>query len=241
MAPIGDEYHESTKHRRGRPPGHSWDRRNPPPLFTSYEDALRFVDLPDPEKTGGMGLWEAVQRRRSLRDYKEEPIALRELSQLLWASTGITGEVEGFPLRAAPSAGALYPINTYLAVHRVEGLEGGIYHYNILGHRLELLREGDVRREIAAASLDQEMCARAGAVFVWTATVRRTKWKYGERGYRYIYKDAAHICGNLTLAAAALGLGCCPIGACYDDEVNALLGIDGKEETVVYLASVGRV
>ncbi len=107
-------------------------------------------------------------------------------------------------------------------------------------HALEMRVQGDLRRSIASAALEQEFIADAGAVFVWTAVPERTKSRYGERGWRYIYKDAAHACANLYLAAVALELGCCAIGACFDDEVNQLLGIDGVTETVVYLASVGR-
>ncbi|HFB83733.1 MAG TPA: SagB/ThcOx family dehydrogenase, partial [Thermodesulfatator sp.] len=81
--------------------------------------------------------------------------------------------------------------------------------------------------------------ARAPVVFIWSAIARRTMSKYGSRGIRYIFMDVAHICQNLLLAAQALGLGACPVGAFFDDEVNQLLGLDGLEETVVYMAPVG--
>lgn len=238
MEGIGDRYHRSTKHRRGAPSGHRWDWENPPEPYKRCGGPV--LPLPPPQRDGGMPLWEVLSKRRSLRDYSGEPVTKEELSQLLWAAQGISGEIDGYPVRTAPSAGALYPIETYLVANLVEGIEGGIYHYLAREHGLELLRKGDFRQAIAAAALDQEMCAKAGAVFLWTAVLHRTRWKYGERGYRYIYKDAAHICQNLYLAATALGLGCCAIGACYDDEVNTLLGIDEEGEVTVYLASVGR-
>ncbi len=240
MSAIGDEYHEFTKLRRGEPPKHRWRYWAPPELYKTYEDAA-LIKLPEPEKRGGMPIWEAIARRRSRREYTGEEITGEELSQLLWATQGITGEIYGYYLRAAPSAGALYPIETYLVVNAVDGLKRGIYHYAVLRHALELLHEGDFRERIASAALEQDFLARASVVFVWSAVAARTKWKYGERGWRYIYKDAAHICANLYLAATALGLGCCAIGACFDDEVNELIGVDGKEETVVYLAGVGRL
>jgi SagB-type dehydrogenase family enzyme len=105
---------------------------------------------------------------------------------------------------------------------------------------LELIREGKVRDEAARAARDQEMLASAGVVFLWTAIFARSAWKYGERAYRYVYLDAGHIAQNVALAAVALGLGTCQIAAFYDNEVNALVGVDGVEESTVYMSSVGR-
>jgi SagB-type dehydrogenase family enzyme len=104
-----------------------------------------------------------------------------------------------------------------------------------------LLEEGDLGSRAAAAALDQPMAEQAAVVFIWTAVVERAKWKYLERAYRYIYMDAGHIGQNLYLAATALGLGCCAIGALYDEEVNRLVGADGVNETAVYMACVGKV
>ena len=94
-------------------------------------------------------------------------------------------------------------------------------------------------RERVLAALNQKMCIEAAAIFVWTAIFNRSKWKYEERAYRYIYLDAGHIAGNLTLAATAAGLGTCQIGAIFDDEVNAIIGVDGKEESAIYMSLVG--
>ncbi len=238
---IGDEYHESTKHIRGRRHDHFWDWANPPSIYKIYENPLDLVKLPEPELRGGMPIFEAIAKRRSIRDYAPKDMSIKELSQLLWATQGISGDIGGYKVRTSPSAGALYPIDTYLVVNSVEDLKSGIYHYNVKDHGLEMLKEGNFRDLISSAGLNQDFLGEAGVVFIWTAVVYRTKWKYGERGYRYIYKDAAHICGNLYLAATALGLGCCAIGACYDNEINDLLGVDGKKETAVYLASVGKI
>ncbi len=228
MDSIGDRYHEYTKIRRGARGAHKLEVSKGRGVFR----------LPEPVTEGGMGLWECIARRRSFREYSPIPLSLSELSQLLWATQGITEPY--FRLRAAPSAGALYPLETYVVVNLAEGLERGVYRYLVEEHALEMRLKGDLRQSIASAALEQEFLADAGAVFIWTAVPERTKSRYGERGWRYIYKDAAHACANLYLAAVALGLGCCAIGACFDDEVNWLLGIDGVRETVVYLASVGR-
>jgi SagB-type dehydrogenase family enzyme len=145
-----------------------------------------------------------------------------------------------YALRSAPSAGALYPVETYLSVQMVEGIEPGIYHYGVREHELELLQPGDFRAEVAKAALDQGFLAEAAVVFAWTAVFARSKWKYKERAYRYVYLDAGHIAQSVALAAVALGLGSCQIAALYDDEVNAILGVDGKEESVVYMTALGR-
>jgi SagB-type dehydrogenase family enzyme len=125
-------------------------------------------------------------------------------------------------------------------IHDVEGVDAGLYHYDVQHHQLEQLRTGDLRVEIARAALDQRMAALANVVFVWTAVFPRSMWKYRQRAYRYVYLDAGHIAQNLALAAVALGLGSCQIAALYDEEANELLGVDGVEESTIYMTVVGR-
>ena len=161
------------------------------------------------------------------------------LSYLLWASTGISRKEEGYEFRTAPSAGALYPIETYLVVNNIKEINPGVYHYNIQNHYLELLKEGDYAVETAKAALGQKMCVEASVVFIWTAIFQRMKWKYNQRAYRYVYLDAGHIAENLALTATSLDLGSCQIGALYDDEVNDIIGVDGTEESVIYMSVVG--
>ncbi len=239
MERIGDLYHEYTKYSR-RDISNRISREAGPELFIEYTDAEK-IELPESQKQGGMPIWECISTRRSLRNFTGESITREELSQLLYATQGITGDIEGFPLRAAPSAGALYPIETYLVINSVAEIETGIYHYNIHDSNLEFLKKGDFSDKISSAALEQSFLSKASVVFIWVAVPQRTRRKYGERGWRYIYKDAAHICANLYLAATSLKLGCCAIGACFDDEVNSILNLDGKTETVVYMAGVGRV
>jgi len=204
-----------------------------------HPQALKVVRLPEPQRDGGEGLWVVIARRRSERGYKRQALSLEQLSQLLWATQGITARVAGHELRAAPSAGALYPCETYLVVNNVEGLESGLYHYVVGDHALELLRAGDLSGNIAAACWGQEMAAQAGVVFVWAAVIERCRRRYGERAYRYIYLDAGHIGAQLHLAAVALGLGCCAIGAFDDQAVNKVVGLDGEQEFAIYLSSAG--
>jgi len=199
------------------------------------------VQLPEPELAGGLGLWEAIARRRSQREFTGEALSLQQLSQLLWAVTGITSRQEGYSARAAASAGALYPNDTYLVVNAVEGVQPCLAFYEVPDHRLCVLAEGSFAGEIAAAALHQGFLARASVVLVWCAVVARSAWKYSDRAYRYIYMDAGHLGAHAQLAATALGLGSVNVGAFFDDEVARLFGLDGEQQIVTYLTAVGRV
>jgi SagB-type dehydrogenase family enzyme len=143
------------------------------------------------------------------------------------------------PARTVPSAGALYPVEVYLVVNDVVGLEPGVYHYAVRAHTLELILQERVGEKLVEATLGQTMCGACPVVFAWTAVVERCRCRYGQRAYRYIYLDAGHAAQNLALTAAALGLGSCQIGALYDEEVEKILGVNGDEEPVLYLSTVG--
>lgn len=235
---IGDSFQQETKYERGKLPGGYLDWEKRPDTHKNYPSAVRFK-LKPPHIKDGASLWEVILNRRSTRSFREQPLPEEKLSLLLWATQGITREEQGFAFRAAPSAGALYPIETYLVVHNVEGFEPGIYHYAVSSHELELLKAGDFRLETAQAALDQDMAYAASVVFIWTAMFARSKWKYKQRAYRYVFLDAGHIAENLALAAVALDLGSCQMAALYDDEANALLAVDGKQESVIYMSVVG--
>jgi SagB-type dehydrogenase family enzyme len=236
---IGDLFQKETKYLRGKLGGGHlfWQAR--PETNKRYPKAPR-VKLELPEKNGGMPLWQAINSRRSVRSFRDIPLKKVMLSQLLWASQGITMESMGYEFRATPSAGALYPVETYLVIHNVEEIDPGIYHYGVENHELEQLKLGDFRPEVARAALDQDMPFSANVVFIWTAVFARSKWKYNQRAYRYVYLDAGHIAQNLALAAVSFGLGTCQIAALYDEEVNSLLEVDGEEESVLYMTVVGR-
>ncbi|HNU35041.1 MAG TPA: SagB/ThcOx family dehydrogenase [Methanomassiliicoccales archaeon] len=234
----GREFQRETKHRRDRLVGRrtDWDRK--PGTYKEYPDRPRTA-LPE-AKRSEVSLDALLRGRHSVRLFSEEAVSMEDLSSLLWSCDGITRRERGYEFRTAPSAGALYPVETYVAVNNVEGAAPGIYHYSVKHHALEQIRKGHLGEELARAALDQGMCASAPLVFIWTAVFERSRWKYGERAYRYVYLDAGHMAQNLALAAVSLGLGSCQIAATFDDEVNELLGVDGEEESVLYMGVVGR-
>ena len=237
---IGPQFQESTKYHRGRPVAQVPGWAAPPETYKVYESYLERVALPEPQM-GGTPLWDAIAERRSQRRFSGEPLTLDELSQLLWATQGLTGATGGIELRAAASAGALYPNETYIIAQAVDGVTAGVYHYDIRAHELGMLAEGDYSEDLSQACLEQTWLKRAGAVFVWGAVVARCAWKYQNRAYRYLYLDAGHLGAHLQLGAQALGLGSCNVAAFFDNEVAKLVGIDGLTEVPVYLTAVGRV
>ena len=202
-----------------------------------YTDAEK-VKLPTDWEMG-KSLSETLQYRRSCRRFGDTPLSMEDLAMQLWASQGISGRAGQFFFRTAPSAGALYPVETYLSIQNVESLPPGLYHFQPSEFCLERISDGFAGKKVAEAALGQNFMAKAGVVFIWTAILRRNFSKYGHRGLRYVMMDAGHICQNLLLAAEGLGLGACPVAAFYDDDLNRLLCIDGQEESVIYLAAVG--
>lgn len=237
---IGPHFQEATKYVRGRPVPQAAMWAAPPPTYKTYDSYLQVTALPEPTRAGGVGLWEAIAGRRSRRDFSGEPIALAELGQLLWATQGLSGSVPGFELRTTASAGALYPNESYVIAREVTDLPTGAHHYLVREHALGMLSEGDFSAELAQACLGQDWMRGAAATIVWGAVVARAAWKYQNRAYRYLYLDAGHLGAQLQLACQALGLISCNIGAFLDNEVAALLGLDGRAEVVVYLTAVGR-
>ncbi len=230
-------FQEKTKYERSRlrHPGitETWPGR-----YKRYPGAPR-ISLTRPKIEDGPSLWSCLQKRRSVRFFKDRPVSPDILSLLLWASQGITEREGGLELRAAPSAGALYPVETYVSAQNVDNLPAGIYHYDVAGHALERIKTGNFGRELARAALDQNFLATASLVFIWTAIFARSAWKYRERACRYIYLDAGHLAENLALAAVACGLGSCQVGAFFDQEINSIVGVDGEKESTIYLGAVG--
>ena len=206
--------------------------------FKRYEKAEKVL-LPRKWDGEESNFWKLLQKRRSERRYSGKPISKLDLALLLWASQGVTAQAGPYYLRTAPSAGALYPIETYVAVDAVSEIEPGTFHFDVRGFQLERLSSTPAAAEIASSALGQGFLRQASVIFLWSAIFRRNMAKYGHRGLRYIFLDAGHICQNLLLAAEALGLAACPVAAFYDDELNALLGLDGQEESILYMAGVG--
>ena len=236
---VGDDFQRETKYIRNKSLGGNLDWRNKPETYKSYP-SNKTIQLPSQLQETNTLFTEVLQKRKSTRAFSTEPLSKVDLAFLLWASTGIQRQENSYEFRTAPSAGALYPIETYIAANNVEDVAKGIYHYNIRDHTLEEIKTGDFGGDLAHAALDQRMCATAPAVFVWTAIFRRSKWKYSQRAYRYIYLDAGHLAQNLALAAVSIACGSCQVGAFFDNEINALVDVDGTEESTIYLCVVGR-
>jgi SagB-type dehydrogenase family enzyme len=232
---VGDEFQiqTNTKNNLGY-----LDWSNKPSTYKEYP-AAKIIKLNKEIPTQTLPIADVLTKRKSIRSFSTQPVTTKELSFLLWASTGIQRNENGYEFRTVPSAGALYPIETYILVNRVEKIMRGLYHYNIIDHSLEELRLGDLGTELSDAALGQQMVALAPLVFIWSAVFERSKWKYRQRAFRYVYLDAGIIGENLALSATGIGLGSCQIGAFFDDEVNQILGIDGIAESAIYLSVVG--
>ena len=238
MKTVGDDFQTETKYSRDKRLGGNLDWANKPETYKSYPSS-KTIQLPNVLQEATMGFAEVLRRRKSIRAFSNQPLSLDDLGFLLWASTGIQRVEQGYEFRTAPSAGALYPIETYIAANNIEDVDSGIYHYNIKNHLLEEIKTGNFGDALAHAALGQQICATASAVFIWTAIFERSKWKYNQRAYRYIYLDAGHIAENLALAAASINCGSCQVGAFFDDEINSIVDIDGAEESTILLSVIG--
>ena len=195
------------------------------------------IKLPEPKYDSNTSVEQALFERRSIREYKDTPLTLAEISQLLWAAQGITYPRWGF--RTAPSAGALYPLELYVVSGNVNGLPKGIYKYRPQGHELVMIVEGDKRTELCNAALGQSSIKEAASVIVFVAVYQRTTGKYGERGIRYVHMEVGHASQNIYLQAVSLNLGTVVIGAFDDEDVKKIINT-GDEEQPLYLMPVGR-
>jgi SagB-type dehydrogenase family enzyme len=197
------------------------------------------IYLPPPSQKGSVSLEEAIARRRSLRDFAPAPISQAQLSQILWATQGISNRRRGY--RTVPSAGATYPLEIFVVCggDGVAGIGDGIYHYNIDSHSLTPHFKGDVRQELARAALDQEFIYEAPVDIVICALYERTTRRYGSRGERYVHIEVGHAGQNIYLQATALGLATVAIGAFYDEQVREVLRLD-KQYKPLYIMPIGK-
>lgn len=194
------------------------------------------IHLPAPVTKGKVSLEEAIKERRSRRSFKDNALNLNQVSQILWAAQGITEE-RGYK-RAAPSAGALYPVEIYLVVAKVETLDAGVYHYNPVNHSLDLILSGNYQVALAKACLGQMFIADAPISIVVTAQYERTTSKYGERGLRYVHIEVGHVGQNICLETVSLGLATVTIGAFWDEEVSKTLHLPERYKPL-YVLPVG--
>lgn len=216
-----------------------------PPFEIPLEEGKPLMDLPKPEEMdlGGYDLRKAIEERRSLRRYSSDALSLEELAYLLWLTQGVKSvhDKKKVTFRTVPSAGARHPLETYLSINHVEGLEPGLYRYVASTHQLVALRiDPAFNTALTEASLGQRHVATSAVTFIWAAVPYRTAWRYAERSYRYLYLDAGHVCQNLHLAAESLHCGVCAVGAFNDDAADELLGLKPPEMFVIYMATLGR-
>jgi SagB-type dehydrogenase family enzyme len=215
-----------------------------PPLELPLAPDAALIPLPAPSELQlpAIELRAAIEQRRSLRRYQQQPLTLAELSYLLWLTQGVK-QVTNRPvtLRTVPSAGARHAFETYLLVNRVEGLEPGLYRFAAGQHALlRLDLPASIAEQVFEACYQQSQVPNSAVTFLWAAVSERMTWRYTERGFRYLLLDAGHVCQNLYLAAEALGCGVCAIAAYDDDRINQALQLDGDDQWVIYVASLGK-
>lgn len=221
-----------------------------PEVQKPYAKGAHLVDLvrPDDIRVGRMPLAQAINQRRSRRQYTSAFLTNEELSFLLWSTQGIAAVVRDdsgrivHSLRTVPSGGARHPFETYLVVNRVKGLRPGIYRFLPLEHKLLPLRPvQDLSRAIRDACYGQPFVDQAAVVFVWTAVPYRSEWRYTYIAHRMIAIEAGHVCQNLYLACESIGAGACAMLAYDQKRMDALLEVDGTNEFTIYIAPVGKV
>ena len=194
------------------------------------------IILPEPRLDSAVSVEQAIQNRRSVREFSDKPLSLAEASQLLWSAQGLT---DSGGLRSAPSAGALYPLVVYLVAGNVTGLKAGTYRYSPDGHKLRLIKDGDSRVELANAAYRQHWIKDSAAILIFSAIAKKTTWKYGQRGIRYIHIEVGHSAQNVFLQAQSLGIEAAVVGAMDGERIKAILKLSTEEE-VLYLMPVGR-
>lgn len=211
---------------------------NKQPVITMPNENENIIQLPKPRFESEISIEEALLNRRSVRHYIDEPLTLAEVSQLLWAAQGITVRPDGRKGRTVPSAGALYPLEVYLTVRNVDGLEPGVYHFIPEGHKLRKVFGGDVHTELSAAALGQPWAVQAPINIVIAAIYERTTVRYGDRGIRYVHMEVGHVGQNISLQAISLNLGTV-VGAFDDDRVHEIIRM-AENEAPLYIMPVGR-
>ncbi|MGB3975071.1 MAG: SagB/ThcOx family dehydrogenase [bacterium] len=217
-----------------------------PPVQKSTAENAAIIKLPEAEaKTLQKNdLFTIIRDRESRRKYTDEPLTLEELAFLLWSTQGLKKVLADgrVTIRTVPSAGARHPFETYIAVNNVVGLRPGVYRYLFLEHALELCFESsDLKRQLIICGVGQRFVGECAVCFFWSCIPYRTEWRYSIASHKIILLDAGHVCQNLYLACEAIGCGTCAVGSYHQEKTDAFLGLDGKEEFVIYLAPVGKV
>jgi len=207
------------------------------PLYKEYPESKK-IKLPTPEP-GEMTVESAIKMRRSIRSFSDKAVKLEQLSQILLSGAGITYNRSGLALRAAPSGGALYPVELYIVAYNVESLEKGLYHFQVKDSSLVLIKAGDFNRDIHLAANEQKTVGKSPFTIIITARIERSTQKYADRGFRYTYMECGAIGENIFLQTVASGMGTVMVGSFNDDKLNSFLGIDGIEEISLLLMPIG--
>jgi len=232
--------HETIKRERETPQRQGVPQ---PPLELAFPQN-DFIPLPHPSSLviAEFDLRKAIEQRESVRKYAPVSISLAELSYLLWCTQGVKAVTDRpATLRNVPSAGSRHAFETFLLVNRVDGLEAGVYRFGALEHGLAAVsHESDLAQKACLACSKQEHILNSAVTFFWVAVVERMTWRYVQRGYRYLFLDAGHVCQNLYLAAESLGCGVCAIAAFDDEALNQFVGVDGETQFVIYAATLGK-
>ncbi|TYL36481.1 dehydrogenase [Natronococcus pandeyae] len=199
------------------------------------------VELPEPEPDGPTSVERAIARRASRRSFAQAPVTIEDISQLLWAAQGFTHVRDGVQMRAAPSAGATYPLTAFLEVPSGGNpeLEPGLYRYDPGNHALEATLDEPVHGELTEAALGQEGVRDAPATIVLAANYDRTREQYPDHGDRYVHMEAGHAAENVHLVCESRELRTCPVGAFSDAEVANALELPDRLDPL-YLLPFGR-
>lgn len=202
----------------------------------------KVIPMPEPTQMSEYSIEEVIARRRSLRHYTGQPVDLQTISNILHYSYGITGRLKntGLHLRAVPSGGGLYPVDIYMAVNYVDGLNTGIYYYDPFVHRLTQVNDKDMSHTSKEISGYSSMLDQASVTFILSANFWRNQWKYHERGYRVILLDCGHVAQNIHLMCTAYNLASCCVMGFVDNEVDEMLELDGVLEHSMYLITAGQ-
>lgn len=216
----------------------------PPPLELPYDESLELIKLPEPDllEDKEVNFLQMIEIRSSVRQYRDLPLTLKELSYLLWCTQGVKMVMPtGASLRNVPSAGARHAFETYLCINRVEGVAPGLYRFLALEHVLIPVNlSQDVPELMSVAFMKQSMITKGAVTFIWAAVLQRMAYAYGQRAYRYLHLDAGHVCQNLYLAAQTIDCGTCAIAHFDDQQLNQALEIDGENQFAIYSAAVGK-
>ena len=205
--------------------------------FLSSDTMAAEITLPSPSYKGTVSVEEALKARRTHRSFQPRPLTLKQFSQILWGAYGVTSQRYGSFLKTAPSAGALYPLDIYGVVGQggVETLAPGIYHFRPENHAVELVKQGDLRAEVAGNALQQMWMARAPLLLVITGEYNRSSIKYGPRGVTYTHIEAGHVGQNVFLQAEAIGLKAGIVGAFNNRSVVTTMGVPPNQDPLLIM------